>query len=77
MVIKMTSVSLGPNSIWIALAINFFEVIWTNSVGKVAGICCLYYLNDIVNYDFEEERDHSCFKLPWAEIKGIIYCRRH
>lgn len=49
MVIKMTSMSSGPNSIWIALATNFFEVIWTNSVGKVAGICCLYYLNDIVN----------------------------
>lgn len=77
MVIKMTTVPLGPNSIQIAQAINFSKVLWAKSVGEVAGIWWLYYLNDAVNYYFEEEREHSFFKLPWVEIKGIIYCRRH
>ena len=77
MIIKMTSMSPGPNSIQIAQTINFSEVIWANIAGKVAGVWWLYYLNDVVNYYFEEEREHSFFKLPWVEIKDIIYCRRH
>lgn len=68
----MASVPQGQNSIQAHWAINFFEVIWANSVGEVAWVWWLYYFNIAVNYYFEEERERSLFKLPGEETKPLF-----